>query len=195
MAPKKKIVPNNDVEKIKDEIVKGARAVGKAAEPLRKQPVLTVTDQYGNPWEQVVEDVDALDQEFGEEEVLQKESFMDFLQKKLKSGDTEVRVMQIGPRGELIDVSDKIKAGDLKPEDIRSIRDEDNGKTMPLGRDRQNREAAMRLLQEMVSGLQPPQRPSLDGWKPRPVKGKSESIRRMELILEDSDKILEHWKK
>jgi hypothetical protein len=175
MAPKKKTKP--------DDIKAATRIVGRAVDALRN----------GNEWDKTVNDVDAMDKAFGEEEVLQRESFINFMKDKLRSGEHEVRVMQIGPKGELIDVTDKVKAEDLKPEDIRGIQTDD-GKTVSLGRNPQSREAAYQALQRMLPGLQPLP-PRLSGWTPRPVSGKSESMRRMELILEESDKLLEHWKK
>ena len=182
MAPKKK----TDVKKAKDVVNDAAQALDRIA--ARNEAFLKRRndDVFGKDtaWAQAQKDVDDLDRSFGEEEVVQKESFMDFLRSKLRSGETEVRVMQIGPDGRLIDVSDKVKAQDLKPEHIERIQTED-GKTLPLGRNPQSREAAMRLLQEILPDL-------------RPASGSSstsESIRRMKLILDESDKILEHWKK
>lgn len=184
MAPKKKT--DVDVEKAKGKIAESARAVGKAAEKL----TVPMSDlHFGRDWDKASSDVDALDKEFNGEEAIQKEDIVDFLRSKLRSGEHEVRVLQVGPQGGLIDVSDRVRAQDLRPEDIGGIQTED-GKTVPLGRDPQNREAAYRALQEILPNLK--ERAS---WKPRPQTGKSRSVREMELVLEESDKILEHWKK
>jgi hypothetical protein len=172
MAPKKK----TDVEKAKSEVGKSARAVGKAAEKL----TVPMNDQpFGRDWDQTVSDVDAMDREFSEAAVTG--NLMDFLRSKLQSGDTEVRVMQVGPDGRLTDVSDRVTPKDLSPEHIRGVQIED-GKTVPFGRSPQSRDAAYQALRRIL--------PELGA-----NSGKSEAIRRMELILDESDKILEHWKK
>jgi len=174
MAPKKKTT--DDIKKAKAEIGEGARAVGKAAENLLKVPMSD--EHYRNEWGQTVSDVDSLDREFSEEA---SGNLMDYLRSKLQSGDTEVRVMQIGPDGRLTDVSDRVKPKDLGPEHVRGVQIED-GKTVPFGRNPQSREVAYQALRRIL--------PELGA-----NNGKSESLRRMEKILEESDQILEHWKK
>jgi hypothetical protein len=163
MASKK-----NDIEKALGKIGENARAVGKAAESLSKE------------WRQTLDDVNEADKAFGDEVFQNKENFVDFLRSKIRNGKTEIRVMQVGPDGLLTDVSDKVNAKDLKPEDISGIQTE-NGRTIPIG---QSREAAYRLLQELLTSASAASQ-----------FGTSESIRRMELVLAESDKILEHWKK
>jgi hypothetical protein len=133
-------------------------------------------DQYfGTELEQVQQSIDALDKEFDAEE-----SFVDKLKSKFKKGEVAVRVMQVGPDGRLIDVSDKVNPEDLRPEDISRVQTDD-GRT--LDRNPQSREAALQLLRELES-------------LPRKARNSTtESIRQMELALAESDKILEHWKK
>jgi hypothetical protein len=181
MAPPKK---KTDTEKAKNAISDASQALDRIA--ARNKAFLERRDKdiFGNDaaWEQAKKGVDDLDDEFSEEEVFQKESLVDFLRGKLR--EAEVRVMKIGPKGEFIDVTDKVNPKDIRPEDIASIRTEDDGRTFPLGRNRQSKEAAYQVLQRMVPGL-----------RPEATSNKSESIRQMELTLNESDKILEHWKK
>src|SRR5208337_4654326 len=108
MAPKKK----SD----EDEVREGARAVGKAAKSFAEYaslPKAAFSDS--DTWGETAKNVADLDQEFLKEEMLNK----------IKRGDVDVRVMQIGPNGALTDVSDKVNPRDLRPGDIGGIRTED----------------------------------------------------------------------
>lgn len=179
MAPKKK--DEDDVKKAKGEIGKGARAVGKAANRLLGDlhfPDKDYAALNDDDWDATVEDVDSLDNEFETENMLNK------IMEKFERG-ASVRVMQIGPNGALTDVSDKVSPKDLRPEQISGIHTE-SGTT--LTRNPQNREAALKLLQELLPGLRP-------GLLNPPKGTQSTSIRLMEKALAESDKILEHWKK
>ena len=116
---------------------------------------------------------------------MNEEQAVDRLKRKFEGGDVDVRVMQIGPNGTLIDVSDKVNPKDLRPDQIGGIQTAD-GRPLSLGRNPQSREAALRLLQEMLPGLRL-------GIEPKSTT--ANSIRKMEEALGESDKILEHWKK
>jgi hypothetical protein len=177
MAPKKKKADMDDVAKAKAKMGEGARAVGKAAERVLRIPMDAET-RFGADWDKSANELDALDKEFAADE---EENFVDVLKSKFRKGEVDVRVMQLGPDGRLTDVSDKVNPKDLKPEDIGGIQTDD-GRALAIGRNPQSREAALRLLQELL---------------PMPLGQyrTSESIRRMELVLAESDKILAHWKK
>jgi hypothetical protein len=191
MAPKKKEemppLSESTRDKLRAALEKDARNAAKAAGSLLRKPISAsdkkFSDEYGNTWEQTVKDVDMIDKAFGEEEVLQKENFVDYLRGKLRSG-MEARVMQIGPNGELVDVTDRVKAT-LRPEDIGGIQTSD-GKIARV-RNPQSREEAYELLRQAI--------PDLLDTRLGAQDGKSDSIRRMESILEESNKILQHWKK
>ena len=91
--------------------------------------------------------------------------------------------LQMGPGGNLIDVSDKVNLRDLRPDQIGGIRTDD-------GRFPQSREAALRLLQEILPGAK-----LSSGLRSPSNATASYAVRRMEVALTESDKILEHWKK
>lgn len=164
MAPKKK-PDTDDVEKAKGKIAEDARAVGKAAESMVKQPYGIEHYDANADWADVKGDVDSMDALF---------------KKGLDGSIASVRVMQIGPDGKLIDVSDKISSKDLRADqsDDRMLRDT------------RTKEAAFKLLQRLLPGLK-----ASDLQIDQPYSTTKESIRRMEAVLAESDKILEHWRK
>lgn len=166
------------IKAAKDKIAEGARVVGKAANNLLRIPM--DSDPFSKEWEDTAAGVDALDEEFNKED-----NIMNQLRSKYEQGDVEVRVMQVGPGGRLVDVSDKVNPKDLRPEHIEGIQ-VDDGSTMPLGRNPQNREAALRLLSEILPGLR---------LSTQPKSTTSASIAKMEAALAESDRILDHWKK
>ena len=179
MAAKKN---DDELKDQKDKIAEGARAVGKAADSLLRKPVrvpLDVDAAWGKEWENTAAGVDALDAEFD------KEDIMNQLRSKYEDGNVEVRVMQVGPGGRLVDVSDKVNPKDLRPEHIEGFQIDD-GAAMPLSRNPQTREAALRLLGEILPGLR---------LSVQPRSTTSTSVAKMEAALAESDKILEHWKK
>ena len=172
---------DDELKNAKDKIADGAKAVGKAADSLLRKPIRVPMDDsaWGKEWEDTAAGVDALDEEFA------KEDIMNQLRSKYERGDVEVRVMQVGPGGRLVDVSDKVNPKDLRPEHIEGIQ-VDDGSTMPLGRNPQSREAALRLLSEIMPGLRL-------GTQPKSTT--ATSIAKMEAALAESDRILEHWRK
>ena len=173
---------DDELKNAKDKIADGARAVGKAADSLLRKPIRVPMDDsaWGKEWEDTAAGVDALDEEFNKEE-----SIMNQLRSKYERGDVEVRVMQVGPNGRLTDVSDKVNPKDLRPEHIEGVQIED-GTTMPLSRNPQDREAALRLLSQIMPGLR---------LSTQPKSTTATSIAKMEAALAESDRILEHWKR
>ena len=187
MAPKKKdddLTPlPDDVQKAKDAVNESARAVGRAAKNstfLRARHD-SIFGKAEEDWDQTLSDVDELDKDFESEDMIDR--------LKQKFGDVDVRVMQVGPGGVLTDVSDKVNPKDLRPDQIGGVQTPD-GRISSLGRNPQSREAAMRLLQEILPGLK------LSGGYAGETKATTaNSIRLMEQALAEGDKILEHWKK
>lgn len=181
---------DDDFKKAKDKIDSGAKAVGKAAKNLLRIPV----DTYiGRKWGETSDDVSALDKEFSKEEKLND------LRKKLEAGDVEVRVMQVTPSGRLKDVSDKVNPKDLNPDDLVGM-DIETGTRQPGVYVPRSREEALQLLQEILPGKYSTSNDKIASRveQMRRLKAQeqqSESMRRMEATLADSDKILEHWKK
>src|SRR5271156_6490980 len=182
MAPKKK----DDVEKAKEEVAKSARAVGEAAKALQLpessgRPLRDVLHfgEAEEDWDHTIQEIENLDRGFSREEAVNK------LKQKFEQGDVSVRVMQIGPDGKLTDVSDKISPKDVRSDQIAGIASDgrDFGPRTPQGR-----AAALRLLQDLLPGFRPGM---LSGTK----NSTTNSIRKMEETLNESDKILEHWKK
>jgi hypothetical protein len=172
---------DDELKDVRDKLAKDARAVGQAA---KNQSFLTKRhdDIFGageQSWEAVQKDVDYLDEDFDEEDIMNQ------LKSKYERGDVEVRVMQVGPGGRLVDVSDKVNPKDLRPEHIEGIQ-VDDGSTMPLGRSPQSKEAALRLLSQIMPGLR---------LSTQPKSSTSVSIAKMEAALAESDRILAHWKK
>jgi hypothetical protein len=184
MAPKKKADMPDDLDKAKADLNEKARAVTKAVSPLAesllRKPVEVNASDF--TWDQTVDDVNTLDKEF------QKESLVEALRNKFRTGEMEVRVMQMGPGGRLTDVSDRIKPEDLKSEDIGGIQTED-GSILPLGRNPQSKEAALRMLQDLLRG-----KASSRSTKPGESITSEQSLKHMEIVLAESDKILNHWK-
>ena len=184
MAPKKKIDAEDEVQKAKDDVGKGARAVGEAAKTVSTIGSRLERLFSGNmPWGKAMHDVDDLDAEFDKEEV------MNTLRQKLDQGAVDVRVMQIGPNGSLVDVSDKVNPKDLRPEEFAGIQTEDGRVLMGptgLGPSPRSQETALRLLEQILPGF----KISNSG-----KDSTTNSVRRMEAALLESDKILEHWKK
>jgi hypothetical protein len=184
MAAKKK---GDEVESIKSDLQNKARAVGRAAKnsAFLERRHNDIFGKAEEDWDQTLSEVDDLDEEFATEEELNREK-MNRLKQKFERGDVDVRVMEVGPDGKLTDVSDRVNPKDLRPDQIGGIQTSD-GRT--LGRLPQSREAALRLLQEILPGLKLNSDPRSGG------STTANSIRRMEAALADSDKILEHWKK
>ena len=185
MAPKKKTTADIDAKKAKDIVNRATQFVNDAAKPLR----VPMDIDIGTEWGQATEAVDALDEAFNADE---EETFAHVLRSKFSSDDVEVRVMQVGPNGRLTDVSDKVNAKDLRPEDISGVKIEDKKTVHSLGRNPQSRETAFRLLQELLPGLKTQLK---SGFDPARGGATSKSIKEMELVLAESDKILDHWKK
>jgi len=196
MAAKKKDddVSNNplvdDIKKAKEEVAKSARAVGRAAGNaafLERRH----NDIFGSgveDWDQTLSDVEDMDTGFAAEEMMNK------LKEKFGADDMHVRVMQIGPNGSLVDVSDKVSMKDLRPEDIGSIQTEDgrellNRTVVGTSRTPRSREAALALLSQIMHGMGG----SRDSRAPK--SSTTNSIRKMEETLKESEEILEHWKK
>src|SRR5271157_698761 len=98
MAPKKK---TDDVADAKGKITKSARVVGEAAKNVSdmgsRLERLFTSDAH---WGEIGQEVDDLDAEFGKEE-----DMMNTLKHKFEQGDVDVRVVQLGPNGSLVDVS------------------------------------------------------------------------------------------
>ena len=179
MASNKK---DDEIKDAKKRIADGARAVGKAAEGVLRVPM---DAKLGKSWEQTINEVDDLDEQFNGIEIEGGNESLVNLRQKYERGDVEVRVMQVGPDGRLTDVSDKVNPKDLRPEHIEGIQ-VDDGTTMPLSRNPQNREAALRLLSQILPGLR---------LNTQPKSSTSVSVAKMEAALAESDRILEHWKK
>jgi len=163
MAPKKKV--EDEMEDPKKEMSEGAKAIGKAAKVLidtnNKLEKMIASDRHFG----VAHEVDELDKEFSKEELISK------LRRKFESGNTGVRVMQIGPDNSLTDVTDKVNPADLASEEFN--------------KNPQSREEALRLLQKILPGLR----------LPGTASSNATSIAKMEETLAESDRILEHWKK
>lgn len=170
----------DDTKNTKSKIAEGARAVGKAAKSLLRPAASSNPDEN---LDLILDEIDQMDKQFQEEDRKLKmgKSFVDVLKNRFSEGDAEVRVMQIGPNGTLIDVTEKVNPKDLRPEQIEGVQTEEGIVTVGRG---QNREAAMRELQRLLPTLKLSKQGSTT----------EESIRRMELVLAESDKILNHWK-
>lgn len=174
---------DDEIKKAKEEIAEGAKAVGKAAESLLRKPItipLTSDAHFGSAWGETQQEVDGLDAEFNREEEM-----LNQLKAHFEQGDVEVRIMKQGPDGRLIDVSDKVNPRDLRPEMIQGFTTED-GRSQSMIRTPQDRQAAMRVLERLLPGL---------NLNPRPKTTTATSIMKMEAALAESDKILEHWKR
>lgn len=135
-------------------------------------------------WLRTKREVDDLDKEFKKEYLanFDEEDVMEKLRQKLASGEVDVKVMQVGPDGKLTDVSDRVNPKNLRADQISGI--QSDGRTLRLGRNPQSREEALGLLKDLLG---------FNGTAA--AKTASVSIQRMERALEESDKILEHWKK
>jgi hypothetical protein len=186
MAPKKKTSDIYSAESIaKLALAEGARKLGEILDAAKKRRYGDTGLGYSEvkaEWAQTEQAVDALDEIFSAMD--EKETFVDVLK---NNSDVEVRVMQVGPDGRLTDVSNKINLKDIKPELVREVQTKD-GKNVLIGRNPQSREAALKLLQEMLPSMTLSQAQGRQDRTPY-------SIRQMELALAESDKILEHWKK
>lgn len=193
MAPKKKKADMDDITKAKVIVNKAARVVNDAVDAEIERVARRKIDSiFGKQdWAQTQQEVNALDEEFKADEGA---TFADVLKNKFRSGDVEVRVMRIEPDGTYTDVSDKVSPKDLRPESVEGIQIGDS--RTPIGRNPQSKADALRLLQELLPALQQRQRSQLrSGFDLSRGGATSESIRKMELVLAESDKILEHWKK
>jgi len=110
--------------------------------------------------------------------------------KQLPEG-TQVRVMKYEADGRMTDVTDKVNPRDLSSNNITDFGFE--GIPVPTMPDGQlNRAAALELLRQVITsgnGL------AIPGGRERgglPLK--SPAIQRMEATLEESEKILKHWR-
>jgi hypothetical protein len=170
MAPKKK----NEIDEEKERLAKDAQEVRAAADKLK---VPTGDTHFGSTWDRTRQEVDELDKEFGQESIVNK------LRRKFGEGNVDVRVLQVGPDGRLTDVSEKVNPRDIRADQIKELRADG----IPLSRSPRTAEAALEALQQMLPGIKS---------GPKNYGGSTaESIRRMEIVLAESDKILEHWKK
>jgi hypothetical protein len=178
----------DELSDVKDKLAKDARAVGEAAKnqqflQKRHDDIFGAGEQN---WEEMQKAVGDLDEEFNEVDTEgRSESLMEMLRQKFEREGGEVRVMQVGPGGRLVDVSDKVNLKDLRPEHIDGIQVED-GSTMPIGRSPQSKEAALRLLSQIMPGLR---------LSTQPKSTTTASVTKMEAALAESDRILAHWKK
>jgi hypothetical protein len=156
---------NKDDKAKRDE---DAQAVIDAAKKLfGKRGDREITDALDGQMNTVQNDVDELDKGF----------------KDMETNPIGVRVMQVGPKGELTDVTDKVNPRDLRPEQIADFRME-GGMNIPLGSDgRIDREAAMELLSKIMG----------KGGKSS-GSSSEEAMKRMEAALSESDRILAHFK-
>jgi len=156
---------NNDKAK-RDE---DAQAVIDAAKKLfAKRGDREITNALDGQMNSVQQNVDELDKGF----------------KDMENNPIGVRVMQVGPKGELTDVTDKVNPRDLRPEQIADFRT-DGAMSIPLGPDgRIDREAAMDILSQIMG----------KGGSKSPRNSSEEAMKRMEAALSESDRILAHFK-
>jgi hypothetical protein len=159
---------NKDDKAKRDE---DAQAVIDAAKKLfgkrKDREISDALEAAEDKWDGVQKDVEDLDKGF----------------KDMENNSIGVRVMQVGPKGELTDVTDKVNPRDLRPEQIADFRTE-GAMSIPLGPDgRIDREAALDILSKIMK-------------KSGKSSGSSseEAMKRMEAALNESDRILEHFK-
>lgn len=129
---------------------------------------------FGNPdrdriannlLDDTLREVDDMDLAFDEEE---------------KAMNTDVKILEIGPNGQLTDVTGRVSPRSLRPEQIADFRLD--GRSLPTGSDgRIDKAAALDLLSQIMG-------------KER-GNTKDAAMKRMEATLAESDRILEHWKK
>jgi hypothetical protein len=163
----------DEVAKIRRITSGGAAAVNAAAKKLfGKREDHSIGDLLNGDWENTKQQIDDVDKQFKDQNMANNDII-------------DVRVMQVGPNGQLTDVSDKINPRDLRPEQIADMRS-DGSLSIPLGSDgRIDKEAAAAILARIMGT-----------GSVRDAKSSSEeAMRRMEVTLAESDKILEHWKK
>jgi hypothetical protein len=104
--------------------------------------------------------------------------------------DIEVRVMKYDPNGRMTDVTDRVRPGDIRPEDIVDVR-ADRGLPLPRNADgKLNQEGALDLLTALLGGGRNRRAPSY--FDDRMTKLQMDE---MEAAINEADKILEHWKK
>lgn len=177
MAFRKKPAVNNpdDVEKAQ-EIISGAAAdVTKAAEKFNGIPLNRFITK--DELKRMKEDVDGVNDLFDKQE-------RDLLK------ELEVRVMKYDPNGRITDVTDKIRPGDIRPEEIVDVRADRN---LPLPRNadgKLNQEGALDLLTALLGGGR--------GRRATPYfdeRRQKLELDEMEAAINDAEKILQHWKK
>lgn len=163
MAFRRKPATNDpdEVAKLKQLVAEGADAVEKAAKNL----VVPMDVNLGNDWEQAKSRVNRMDQEFN------------------NLGDIDVRVMQIGPDGRLTDVSDRVNPRDIRPEQIEGFQSSDNSVRLPRRPSGEiDHEATLDLMAQLV-GINRQIRQELQ-------TGPSPEMRKMEVLLAESDTLL-----
>jgi len=173
---KKKIEPK-EVENMRRLTQTDAAAVAAAAKRLfgKRDEHKLATDLLNGDFEDTKNAVNEADRDMNAGLSLTTAGFAD-----ANNNDIDVRVMRVGPNGQLTDVSDRINARDLRPEQIADVRLD--GKSLPVGSDgRIDKDAALSLLAQIISGS--------------PFGSPSENaMRRMEAALAKSDRILAHFK-
>jgi hypothetical protein len=165
------------VQKAQEQIAEAAEDVNKAAEKFNSLPPLNRFMSKS--------DLRAAMREVGE-----MDDLFDKQEKDLLRGIAEVRVMKYDEAGRMTDVTDKIRPGDLRPEDIADVRI-DRGLPIPRNADgKLDQEGALDLLTKLLSGGVRSRRTS--SFDDRMSKLQMDE---MEAAINDAEKILEHWKK
>lgn len=188
---------NNPKKSDEDQMNEGAASVVKAAEKLSAINRLAKLESLlkaGNlNFDKVRTSVANMDREF-DKMTLDTETRQDWT--SLENVEAQIRVMQVGLDGKLIDVSDKVNVKDLQPEQVDDVRI--NGE--PLSLTPRTREDALRILKDILPGLKFSNE-ARDGAKaPHSFSGTrassttARSVSRMEAALAESDITLQHWK-
>jgi hypothetical protein len=152
----------DDVAKLKQEMAAGAKAVTDAA---AKMPLSIPMDiSMDTQWQQAQDRTRRMDEEF------------------TNMGDVEVRVLQLGPNGQLMDVSDRVNPRDLLPEQIEGFQSSDGSVRLPRRSNGEiDHDAALDFMSQLI------------GVNRRIRKAETEStaaMREMEVLLAESDRLL-----
>lgn len=167
MALKKKPVdpvpPSpDDVAKLKQEMAKGAKAVSDAA---AKMPLSVPMDlSLDTQWQQAQDRVRRMDNEFG---------------------DIDVRVLKMGPNGQLNDVTDRVSPRDILPEQIERFDSSDGSVQLPRRSNGEiDHDATLDFMSRLIGINRSIRRPG--GMAPESTA----AMREMEELLAKSERIL-----
>lgn len=163
----------DEITQAQQKIHDAAQGVTKAAEKFNGIPLNRFITK--DELKRLKQDVEGTDDLFAREE-----------QDMLK--DIEVRVMKYDPTGRMTDVTDRIRPGDIRADQIADIR-ADRGLPIPRNADgKLDQEGALDLLTALLSG-------GRRGVRLSPEAVVQRQMREMEVVLDEAGKTLEHWKK